>query len=416
MNSRREYLILSAVASKTALAGCIGDDVVPGGNTADSGDTGEDEDGSNGEEENTEGEDNDGEDEQDEEDIEPLLKSEFEEVFEEMLWFENEYSSAVSQYRSQLNTAVQEIEDLLEPLQNIDMISVDEFDDAADIIEQSAENAVDAFEPQFENVYNFAALNRNRLPKIRRYVELSDWKAAEEELDELRSIYRSMSHSRAVDERHPDKPISNRLFDWFGGEADLYEFRYVGDETNHRKTGYDAPGFGRFVVEELDIDVRYEPFTDSPPYDSLVQIKELFSKFHESSERAYSVYIRIHNLDTDTDPETIDPREAETTPLFIQKYQSEEAAEAAFDSLGEEFTVDEELGIEGDTWRKLVFSAEEGRMYSYQVLSGEYLFVFGMARTIWEDRDVDFHGVLRDTFLLPSDDLEDSRIEDGWPL
>lgn len=416
MKSRREYIALLGSSSTIAIAGCTGGGPSDLG-SGPSDDSGESDDGDVEENSDDEAVDDEGneDDEGEQEPVDPRLNDDLEDVFTEMRWFETEYGSAEMQHRNQVGRAVEALRDVLHPLQDFEVVTTEEFDESAEIVRDASEKAMEALEPQFENVYNFVVLNRNRLPDIRRYLEVDDWDAAEEELEDLIRIHRAVSHERAINDRYSESPIDNRLYDWLGGDL-LFEIRHVGDDVNHRNTGDDTAGYGRFILEDSETDVRHDALSDIRPYAPLIEFRNGFDVFRDDEGRNFEIYIRAHDVDVDQD--TIDPRDIDESALvFVQRYESPEAAQSAFERIGDRLDVDRELEVDNETWRQIVHRNDEGnRIYGYDILSGKFLITFGLSRTIWDQRDEEYHELLRDTFLLPSSDLDENRIDDGWPF
>ena len=402
MPSRRQYLLLSGTSLTSALSGCMSAGNLVGGDSS--------EDESSGEQNSTANESTTNETKEDpedsEEDVEeeskseePRLGSKTEKIFQELRWFETEYESIFDEYRSQLHRASESLKGLLESLDAEGEITMEEFESTSSLLDEVAESVSGMFKPHFTDEYNFAALNYNYVPEIRRYVEFNDWSPAREQIEELRNAYRATSASSHVLERYPRRPIDNRLHSWFGGGNKMYEVRYVGDDSSHRHSDSEYPGFGRYVVNNANREVSYEPIGGAPRrvYST---IQSEYSSFFAEKDRTFTIYLNVHNVGSDGN---IDPSTTNSDSVLIQRYTDTEAAEYAFEYITDKNRVDGEEEIGKEVWTRIAYMDDEDkRMYAFAIQSGKYIFAIGPSSDIWEKRSGNWNNLLNGTFILSS--------------
>lgn len=399
--TRRRCLAAAGASFGVGVAGCLstGSNVTYPDAEPDGSDTGEP--GGSGD---TDG--SDGLDEPAEPDVEAInerLATETDEIYDELRWFETDYESTSRQYRGRLGKVVDEISDLLETLESTGQITAMAVETGRSVADEEAADVHELFEPQFEDHYNFAALNRQRFETIDRFRRREDWDRVERELQSLHNIYRTLSLRREVEQRYSPNPIENRLFEWFGNtDESMYEVRYISDQSGHHpNTDSREPGFGVYVLGDASREIRHL----STPIGQRNRaarstIDDAFGPFAESTGRSFRLYVRIHGIDTSDD---IDPEATDSLPVFIQRYDDMVGADEAFESIMAEKDIEETVEWASETWNQVLYTRDGRRHYVYFMRANSYLFAVGPSRTPWEERDDDWDVLLDGTWVRPTE-------------
>lgn len=394
--TRRRYLSIVGVGVGSGVAGCLSS-----GSNVSYPDAEPDE--------PDEPDDEEDQEEPDEPPVEPInerLADETDEIYTELRWFETEYESTSRTYRGRLGRVVDALEALIAELESTGEISAESVADTRAVADEEAADVHELFDPQFEDHFNFAGLNRQRFDTVDRFRRREDWDRVEEELQSLRSIYRTLGLRREVESRYSPNPIENRLYEWFGGERDsdfvekMFEVRYLSDRPDHHPdTDSREPGYGAYVLEDASRQIRY---LDTPigqrNREARSTIDEAFAPFTEPTDRSYRLYVRIHDVDEEG---SIDPEETDSIAVYGQQYEDMAAADAAFESVMAEKDVEDTVEWGEETWNRVLYTRDELRHYAYFMRSRSYLYAVGPSRTPWEERDDDWNELLDGTWVNP---------------
>lgn len=400
-STRRRYLAIASVGVGSGVAGCLSSgsnisypeaesDELGGGSDEDAGEDAAEE----------------------EEDAEPAVEAinerladETDEIYDELRWFETAYESTSREYRGRLGEVVDALDTLLSELETTGEVSAESVAEAREIADDEAADVHELFEPQFENHYNFAALNRQRFDTVNRFREREDWDRVERELQSVRSIYRTLSLRREVEERYSPNPIENRLYEWFAGDQEdrLFEVRYISDRLGHNPdTDSREPGYGAYVLEDASREIRFlETPIGQRNREARSVIDDAFEPFAESTDRSFRLYVRIHDTE---DSDDIDPEDTDSLAVYGQQYEDMDAADAAFESVMAEKDIEETVEWGDETWNRVLYTREGRRHYAYFMRAGAYLFAVGPSRTPWEERDDDWNALLDNTWMNPEHD------------
>ena len=390
--TRRRYLATVGVGVGSGVAGCLST-----GSNITYPDADRDE-----PDEPADGDEPDEPDEPAVEAINERLADETDEIYDELRWFETEYESTSREYRGRLGEVVDALEELLAELETTGEISAESVAETREIADEEAADVHELFEPQFEDHYNFAALNRQRFDTVDRFRDREDWDRVEDELQSLRNIYRTLRLRREVEDRYSPNPIENRLYEWFAGveEDRLFEVRYISDRPGHHPdTDSREPGYGAYVLEDASREIR---FLNTPVgqrnREARSTIDDDFAPFVESTDRAYRLYVRIHDVEDDDD---IDPEDTDSLAVYGQQYADMAAADAAFESVMAEKDLEATVDWGDESWNRVLYTREGLRHYAYFIRAGSYLFAVGPSRTPWEERDDDWNELLDGTWINP---------------
>ena len=391
--TRRRYLAIAGVAVGSGVAGCLS-----AGSNVTYPDAEPDE---------TDQPDDDEPAEPDEPAVDAInerLAEETDDIHTELRWFETEYESTSQTYRGRLGDVADELAELLELLQRDGEISAEAVESVREIATEKANDVHELFDPQFENHYNFSALNRQRFETIDRFRGREDWERVERELQSLRNIYRTLALRREVEERYSPNPIENRLFERFGGPAErLFEVRYISDRAGyHPDTDSREPGYGAYVLDDASREIR---FLNTPIGQrnraARSTIDDAFAPFVESTDRSYRLYVRIHDVGNSGD---IDPEDTDSLAVYAQQYDDMAAADAAFESVVAEKDIEETVDWGDETWNRVLYTRGGRRHYAYFMRAGSYLYAVGPSRTPWEERGDDWNALLAETWMNPEHD------------
>ena len=393
--TRRRYLSIAGVGIGSGVAGCLssGSNISYPDAEDDDPDEPDEPDDENGTEEDVDS---------DVEEINERLADETDEIYEELRWFETEYEPTSRSYRGRLGDVVDALEALLEELESTGEVSADSVADTQAVAEEEANDVHELFEPQFEDHYNFEALNRQRFETVDRFRGREDWDRVETELQRLRSIYRTLGLRREVEDRYSPNPIETRLYEWFAGETEdrMFEVRYISDRAGHHPDSDSRePGYGAYVIEDASREIR---FLNTPIGErnrsARSTIDDDFAPFDDATDRSYRLYVRIHDVDDSGD---IDPEDTDSIAIYGQQYENMAAAEAAFESVLAEKDIEETVDWGDETWNRVLYNREGRRHYAYFMRAGSYLYAVGPSRTPWEERDDDWNELLDGTWMNP---------------
>jgi len=339
-------------------------------------------------------------DESDVEAINERLADETDEIYDELRWFETEYESTSREYRSRLGDVVDALEELIAELDTTGELSAESVSDTRPLAHRKAADVHELFEPQFDDHYNFEALNRQRFDTIDRFRSRQDWERVDRELQSLRNIYRTLSLRREVESRYSPNPIENRLYEWLAGDREdrLFELRYVSDRSDHHPdTDSSEPGYGVYVIDDASRQIRHlETPIGQRNRTARSTIDEAFAPFTESTGRSYRLYVRIHDVEASG---SINPEDTDSLAVYGQRYVDMAAADAAFESVMDEKDLEETVEWGDETWNRVLYGR---RHYAYFMRAGSFLFAVGPSQTPWEERDDDWNELLDGTWIKPT--------------
>jgi hypothetical protein len=323
-------------------------------------------------------------------------------IYEELRWFETEYTEAISQYQSRIREVVDSLKFLLDTLETEGKIEAAELEDVKSFADEVAIDVNGMLEPHFTNQYNFWGVNRNRFPTVERFRQRADWDRVKSELEAIRSAYRGASTSEELRSRHSPNPIDNRLYSRFGGdESKMFEVRYISDEDGHHQatTNGKLPGYGVYVINDASRNVN---FLQSPigraPRNVLPSMDSTFAPFQASTGRSYRLYVQVHNVGGSGG---VDTSRTTSMGVYGQKYTDLNAADAAFESVMADKEIEGTVEWGSETWNQVIYSRDGNRIYAYFIRAGSFLYAIGPSRTAWEERDDNWNGLLTGTWLIP---------------
>jgi len=391
--TRRRYLSIAGVGIGTGVAGCLS----TGSNISYPEPEPEEPD-----EKKAEQEEEDEQQEDDEPDVEAInerLADDTNEIYEELRWFETEHSETVRRHQSRVREVVTALDSLLADLEEDGEIDADQVADVESFADEVSGEVNEIPEPHFEEHYNYRGFN-SKFADVERFREREDWERVQEELEAIKRGYRGASSSSALRERYSANPIDNRLFDWLGGDNKMYELRYISDRRNHHPSEDDdnVPGYGVYILNDSTRGVSYKPIGRAP-LRILSSMDDEFEPFEDETDREFRFYARIHDVGDSGD---VDPRNTDSFRVYVQRYDSLEAADAAFKNVTADKVIEGEESWASETWKQILYSRDGRRVYAYFIRAGEYTFAVGPSRTPWEERDDDWNQLLEGTWVIPS--------------
>ncbi|MFW6321855.1 MAG: hypothetical protein ACOC0Z_08375 [Halohasta sp.] len=395
--TRRRCLAITGVGIGVAVGGCLSS-----GSNINYPEPPDDEDDGSDADSN---ESNDSDDDEGEDEVEPIntrLADETDEIYEELRWFETEYEDMRIDYKGRLREVYNELKDLRETLAEDGRIEETQLESVQTLAEDVADTVNDIPGDRFTGHVDFEQVNENNFPEADKFRRREDWDRVDDELRDLERVYGRTSTDEEIRERYSPNPIDNRLYGWFAPETEnrMFEVRHISDDpADHEDDDQRLPGHGAYVVEDSEREIEYlDRPLGGPRWELLSSLNDDFDEFDEPTNRRYRLYVRLHDVDDDGE---IDPTETDSVPVFAQRYEDVEAADAAVTAVMSDKVVEDTVEWGDEEWDRALFDDDGDRIYVHVLQAGAFLFAVNPSETAWEERDDDWDRPIDGTWINP---------------
>lgn len=400
---RRTLLRYSAAGLVAGLAGCTDDDGVEfpdenGGDPTDDAaadpsndDAADDAEPPEADDEDDEEEDPGRRDPEYDTEIGPLTDL----LVDEAGWFAREYEDSVDAFFDQVSTLVDTIE-ALEAMSIVTESDIETLEAAAGNLDDVTERRL---EPQFSVSSRISRINDPHLADVRRHGDRGDQDALESTLSSYRREAQSVRTQQFIDRWLSIDPIDTRLLDWLSSP---WLLRTLGDDEPVSyplfEIRYEGTGeFAAFVHSTAAAEAAGEPTLRGDPATArsgtaapsdAEPIDDVFSVVSASADRRDELFVVANEWRPQRD-RSYYTAQLDSWPVYVQRYQSADAAETAIQSLldGPVFLADVGTPVfGGDQWEQIFYRRDDRVRYAAIAQAGDNVIVAAPSTTPIEDR------------------------------